>query len=77
MYYEQYKRIGKIQSIEPIIYMNVVEPIISRAMWEEAQMQKEKNHSAIVIDEQGIFIGFITMEDLIEEIVGNIEDEYD
>ena len=41
------------------------------------KMQKEKNHSAIVIDEQGIFIGFITMEDLIEEIVGNIDDEYD
>ena len=30
--YEQYKRIGKLQSIEPIIYMNVVEPIISRAV---------------------------------------------
>ena len=41
--YEQYKRIGKSQSIEPIIYMNVVEPIISRAMWEEVQIQKEKN----------------------------------
>lgn len=40
--YEQYKRIGKMQSIEPIIYMNVVEPIISRAVWEEAQLQKEK-----------------------------------
>ena len=44
--YEQYKRIGKAQSIEPIIYMNVVKPIISRAMWEEAQLQKEKNQRA-------------------------------
>lgn len=33
--YEQYKKIGKIQGKETIIYMNVVEPIISRAMWEE------------------------------------------
>ena len=48
--YEQYKRIGKMQSIEPIIYMNVVEPIISRAVWEEAQLQKEKNQRAYARD---------------------------
>jgi len=53
--YEQYKRIGKIQSIEPIIYMNVVEPIISRAMWEEAQIQKEKNQRAYARDRVYIF----------------------
>ena len=53
--YEQYKRIGKIQSIEPIIYMNVVEPIISRAMWEEAQLQKEKNQRAYARDRVYIF----------------------
>ena len=53
--YEQYKRIGKAQSIEPIIYMNVVEPIISRAMWEEAQMQKEKNQRAFTRDRVYIF----------------------
>ena len=33
--YEQYKRIAKKENKEPVIYMNVVEPIISRAMWEE------------------------------------------
>lgn len=53
--YEQYKRIGKSQSIEPIIYMNVVEPIISRAMWEEAQLQKEKNQRAFTRDRVYIF----------------------
>ena len=41
--YEQYKRIGKQENLEPIVYMNVVEPIISRAMWEECQRQKERN----------------------------------
>ena len=41
--YEQYKRIKKQIDKEPIIYMNVVEPIISRAMWEECQNQKSKN----------------------------------
>jgi len=53
--YEQYKRIGKAQSIQPIIYMNVVEPIISRAMWEEAQLQKEKNQRAFTRDRVYIF----------------------
>ena len=40
--YEQYKRIAKNENIKPVIYMNVVEPIISRAVWEECQHQKEK-----------------------------------
>lgn len=41
--YVQYKRISKKIKKDPIIYMNVVEPIISRAMWEECQAQKVIN----------------------------------
>jgi putative hemolysin len=41
------------------------------------ELQKRRRHLAIVVDEHGSLSGLVTLEDLLEEIVGEIRDEYD
>ena len=41
------------------------------------ELQKRHTHMAVVVDEHGSVSGLVTLEDLIEEIVGDIQDEYD
>lgn len=43
----------------------------------EAKLKKERTHMAIIVNEFGDFVGIVTLEDIIEEIIGDIEDEFD
>lgn len=48
--YEMYKRLKEWKNVEPVIYMNVVEPIIPRYIWEECQAQKIINQRTYTRD---------------------------
>ena len=54
--YERYKRVAKEQGIETVVYHDVVEPIITRAMYEDVQRQKEINQRAYCRDRIYIFM---------------------
>ncbi len=59
--------------IRPLIYVPPSMPVGALLQ----KMQSERMHMALVIDEYGGVEGLVTLEDLIEEIVGEIEDEHD
>jgi site-specific DNA recombinase len=55
IFFRLYLEKGKSNNKDTLIYMNVVEPIISRAMWNEAQHPKEKNQRSYTRDRVYIF----------------------
>ena len=59
--------------VKPIYYIPEGKPINQLL----SEMKERKEHMAIVVDEYGGTSGLITIEDLLEEIVGDIQDEFD
>jgi len=63
--------------IEPLLRKVLFVPAAMRLVELLAQMRSARTHMAIIIDEHGGVDGLVTIEDLMEEIVGDIEDEHD
>ena len=59
--------------LRPVIFVPTTKPVSALLR----EFQQERAHMAIVVDEYGGVAGLVTLEDVLEEIVGEIEDEYD
>ncbi|WP_018661135.1 hemolysin family protein [Heyndrickxia acidiproducens] len=69
--------IGKDAPLDPYInpIIHVIETVPIQGIL--ARMQKDNTHMAVLLDEYGGTAGIITVEDILEEIVGEIRDEFD
>ena len=70
-------RNGDILTIEDLIRPVYYVPETAYIKQILLEFKKGKDHMAIIVDEFGSTIGLVTMEDLLEEIVGEVWDEYD
>jgi putative hemolysin len=71
------KRNGELKPIQEMLRKAWFVPESKRAEELLREMRTSKTHMFIVVDEYGGTAGLVTFEDLIEEIVGDIQDEYD
>ncbi|MGA9872346.1 MAG: hemolysin family protein, partial [Rhodococcus sp. (in: high G+C Gram-positive bacteria)] len=61
------------QLMRPAVFVPDSKPLDSLL----SEMQRDRNHMALLVDEYGGTAGLVTIEDVLEEIVGEINDEYD
>lgn len=62
-------------SLDSIVYAPLVVPEAKRISDLLADMQEQNNHMAVVVDEYGVTVGIVTVEDVAEELLGSISDE--
>jgi putative hemolysin len=67
-------RVGLVdQVVRPVKFLPISKTVLSAL----SEMRRERAHLAIVADEYGGTAGIVTLEDLVEELIGDIRDEYD
>ncbi len=64
-------RVGEV--VRPVKFLPISKMVLSAL----SEMRRDKAHLAIVVDEYGGTAGIVTLEDLVEELIGDIQDEYD
>ncbi len=70
-------RVNESLRVKQIMRPALFVPYTTRLSEIFRKMQREKTHLVIIVDEYGGVAGMLTIEDLVEEIVGEIQDEYD
>ena len=65
------RQVGEV--CRPVKFLPISKMVLSAL----SEMRKDRAHLAIVVDEYGGTAGIVTLEDLVEELIGDIQDEYD
>ncbi|MGO8758126.1 MAG: hemolysin family protein [Terracidiphilus sp.] len=68
---------ARTRTVATILHLAQFVPETKRGYELLREMQREKQHMRVVIDEYGAVAGLVTIEDLLEQIVGNIRDEHE